>query len=414
MEARIDILSLVLILGSAQCLFLAFVFWRADRGNRRANRLLSLFFIVLPLATMNGVLYRTGLYRFAPFLIGLEPMARLLLGPVFYVYVETLVNPSFRIRRGLPLHLGGAFAIMPFCLPFLLADPVYKMLFVEVWLRNGAYTAAEYFGSFWYDILIELQVWVYLGFIWFKVRRYERMIRNTYSSIDSITIAWIRKVIISFVLGLAAGSISYLLFFVVIKFKLMYLFTPMAAVFSAFYISYKAFHQPDVFLLAKPPLIAEQEKSRQSGEERQESAGQKYEKSRISDEGCEILLQRLERVVRAKRPYADSDLTLPKLAAMLNASHHHLSQLLNQRLGTTFYDYVNRLRIEEVKRCLADPEKIEDSILDIALECGFNSKSTFNKIFKQETSLSPTQYRARNSRCDALEEVEDRVPGPGP
>ena len=131
------------------------------------------------------------------------------------------------------------------------------MLFVEVWLRNGNYTAAEYFDRFWYEIAFELQLWIYLGVIWFKVRRYEIMIRDTYSSIDSITLSWMRNVIIAFALALAAGTVSYVLFFLVITYRLMYLFAPLAAVFSAYYISYKAFHEPDVFLVAKPVLRAE-------------------------------------------------------------------------------------------------------------------------------------------------------------
>ncbi|HTX73078.1 MAG TPA: helix-turn-helix domain-containing protein [Rectinemataceae bacterium] len=387
MEARIDLLSLVLILGSAQSLFLACVFWRADRGNRRANRLLAAFFMILPLATMNGILYRTGIYRSAAFLIGLEPAFRLLMGPVLFLYVERLVSPTVPLRTSLPRHLGGALLLMPLCLPFYLADPVFKMLFIEVWLRNGSYTAAEYFGRFWYEIAFELQLWIYLGVIWVKVRRYELMIRDTYSSIDSITLSWMRKVLIAFALALAGGTVSYVLFFLVISFRSMYLFAPLAAVFSAYYIGYKAFHQPDVFLLAKPALRPEPVAELR----------RKYEKSGISEEDGELLLRRLDRVVLSKRPYADPDLTLPKLAALLQASPHHLSQLLNQRLGTSFYDYVNRLRVEEVKRCLSDPAKAEESVLDIALECGFNSKSAFNRIFKQHTTLSPTQFRLRSA-----------------
>jgi AraC-like DNA-binding protein len=385
MQASVDSLSLILILGSAQCLFLALVFWRADRGNRRANHILSLFFLVLPFATMNGILYRTGLYRSAPLLIGLEPVFRLLMGPVLFMYVQTLVSPSVAMRKSLPLHLGGALLLMPLCLPFYLEDRVFKMLFVEVWLHNGNYTATEYFGRFWYEIAFELQLWIYLSVIWFKVRRYETMIRDTYSSIDSITLSWLWKVLVAFALALAGGTVSYLLFFLFLKFRLMYLFAPLAAVFSAYYISYKAFHEPDVFLLAKPALHAEP----------QGKLKRKYEKSGISEEDGDLLLERLDRAARSKRPYTDPDLTLSKLAALLHASPHHLSQLLNQRLGTSFYDYVNRLRVEDVKLCLVDPRRFEESVLDIALECGFNSKSAFNRIFKQHTALSPTQFRQR-------------------
>jgi AraC-like DNA-binding protein len=387
MTASIDPLSLVLILGSAQCLFLALVFWRADRGNRKANRLLAAFFLLLPLATMNGILYRAELYTRLPFLIGLEPAARLFMGPVFYLYVEVLVDSSRRLRRDLPLCVGGAVLLSLLCVSFILKDPVYKMLFVQVWLWNGGYTAGEYFGTFWYELVIELQVWAFLILIWRKVLRYEALIRDAFSSIDSITISWIRKVIIAFALALAASTGSYVLFAFGIKFRYVYLFSPLAAVFSAYYISYKAFHQPDVFLLRKP-VLSEDGPGRSRG---------KYEKSGISEEEGALLLERLKRVMRERRPYIDSELTLSKLSSLLSTSNHRLSQLLNQGLRTSFYDYINRYRIEEVKRRLADRGSPGPCILDIALECGFNSKSTFNKIFKQHTSLSPSQFRDRVS-----------------
>jgi AraC-like DNA-binding protein len=389
MTSSIDPLSLVLILGSSQCLFLALAFWRADRGNRKANRLLAVFCLVLPLATMNGILYRTELYTKLPFLIGLEPAARLLMGPVFYLYVEALVDSSRRLARDMARHLGGALLLSFLCVSFILKDSVYKMLFVQVWLWNGGYTAGEYFGTFWYELVIELQVWIYLILIWNKVLRYEALIRDAYSSIDSITLAWIRQVIIAFALALAASTGSYILFFFGIKFRYVYLFSPLAAVFSAYYMSYKAFHQPDVFLLKKPVL----------SEDKSEPLPRKYEKSGISDDESSLLLTRLERVMRGTRPYIDSELTLSKLSSLLSTSNHRLSQLLNQRLRTSFYDYINLYRVEEVKRCLADRESAGSSILDIAFECGFNSKSTFNKIFKRHTSLSPTQYRERAGKA---------------
>ncbi len=384
MAAFPDPLTIVLVLGSAQCLFLAFVFARSDRGNARAGRLLSLFFLLLPVSTLDGLLFRTGLYREWPFLIGIEPMARLLVGPVFYFYVESLVDPLFRIRKRLALHAAVAAGLLALCLPFFLEEPVYKMMFVDVWLRNAGYTPAEYFGRFWYELAIELQVWAYLALIWFELRRYESMIRESFSSIDSITLAWIRKVVIAFALALAARGLSYILFLFFIKFALMYLFAPLAAAFAAYYISYKSFHQKDVFLLERPPLAPVC------------PSKPKYQKSAFSDEESELILARLEKAMRQRRPYADPELTLSKLAALLATSHHHLSQLLNQRLNTSFYDYVNGYRLEQVKRELADPARSGASILDLALDCGFNSKSAFNKIFKNATSMSPSQYRARS------------------
>jgi AraC-like DNA-binding protein len=86
-------------------------------------------------------------------------------------------------------------------------------------------------------------------------------------------------------------------------------------------------------------------------------------------------------------------LTLSQLAERVAIPSHHLSQLLNERLGLSFFDYVNRLRVEEVKRLLLDPKKDGQSILDLAFEAGFSSKSSFNSIFKRSTGYSPSAYR---------------------
>ena len=91
------------------------------------------------------------------------------------------------------------------------------------------------------------------------------------------------------------------------------------------------------------------------------------------------------------RPFTDPDLTLAVLADRLKTSRNNLSQVLNQRLGTTFYDYINRWRIQAAASRLRDDQ--ETGILDVALDCGFKSKSTFNKAFKTHFSVSPSEYR---------------------
>lgn len=77
----------------------------------------------------------------------------------------------------------------------------------------------------------------------------------------------------------------------------------------------------------------------------------------------------------------------------MNISTHHLSQAINQNLNTNFYKFVNAYRVEEVKKKLKNPEFEKYSILGIAFESGFNSKSTFNKIFKEETGMTPSEFK---------------------
>jgi AraC-like DNA-binding protein len=92
--------------------------------------------------------------------------------------------------------------------------------------------------------------------------------------------------------------------------------------------------------------------------------------------------------------FLESDLTLAELARAVEASPHQVSQVLNQHRGVNFYDYVNRRRVEEVQRCLADPAYGGQTVLDIGLAAGFSSKSTFNAVFKRETGMTPQAYRS--------------------
>src|SRR5690625_577176 len=97
--------------------------------------------------------------------------------------------------------------------------------------------------------------------------------------------------------------------------------------------------------------------------------------------------------MKANKPYLESDLTLPKLAEELDLSTHHLSQVINEMHGKNFFNFINKYRVAEVKRKIQDPEFQNYSLLGIAYESGFNSKSAFNRVFKNVTGMTPSEYR---------------------
>jgi putative ABC transport system permease protein len=98
-------------------------------------------------------------------------------------------------------------------------------------------------------------------------------------------------------------------------------------------------------------------------------------------------------LMKVEKLYLHEALTLRMLAMRLQADPNLVSFVLNNVLNKTFYDYVNEFRIEEVKRKISDPAYAHLKIVEIAYECGFNSKATFNRVFKKHIGKSPSEYR---------------------
>ena len=124
----------------------------------------------------------------------------------------------------------------------------------------------------------------------------------------------------------------------------------------------------------------------------------KYQRNRLEDTEAEEIAAVLVKLMEEKEPYRDGSLTLQVLADELAVTPHLLSQVLNVRIGKSFYVFVNEYRAEAVKAALNDPAQDHRGVLEIALEAGFNSKSTLNAFFKKHTGMTPTELRKRARR----------------
>jgi len=97
------------------------------------------------------------------------------------------------------------------------------------------------------------------------------------------------------------------------------------------------------------------------------------------------------------KPYLEPELTLDQLASQLSLKSRVLSQVINEILGQNFYDFINRHRIEEASRLLTNPKDEKITILEVLYEVGFNSKSSFNTLFKKYTGVTPTEFRKKHA-----------------
>lgn len=95
----------------------------------------------------------------------------------------------------------------------------------------------------------------------------------------------------------------------------------------------------------------------------------------------------------AEKPFLNPNLNLPQLAKDLEIPSYQLSQVLNKNIELNFFDFINSYRVEEIKAKMADSKYDNLSLLGIAFESGFNTKSAFNRVFKKITGLTPSEYK---------------------
>jgi AraC-like DNA-binding protein len=129
---------------------------------------------------------------------------------------------------------------------------------------------------------------------------------------------------------------------------------------------------------------------------RTEAERVRYRHSRLGGLDADALIVRLRDFMKHERPFLDEDLRMADVAAELNINTHQLSEILNARLGLSFKNYVNRLRVDAASRLLR--EEPDRSMLSIALAVGFSSKSAFNRAFQTHAQKSPSAVRKHESR----------------
>ena len=125
----------------------------------------------------------------------------------------------------------------------------------------------------------------------------------------------------------------------------------------------------------------------------QDEQKEKYKNSNLSEETKQEYIQKILDYMQTERPYLNPELTIQDLSNQLNITRHHLTEILNNDLGKNFFTFINDYRVDEVKKRLLNPKFEHLTIVAIAFDSGFNSKSTFNSIFKQITEKTPSKWR---------------------
>jgi len=217
---------------------------------------------------------------------------------------------------------------------------------------------------------------------------FRKIVKQNYSNLDQKDLEWVRHMLIGIIIvcSLDITTTIYEFIFEVLDWESGFLTVIALAVLSA-YLGYYGLSQSSILVpefLLSPKITNESSQSESS-----------FSPTAQELEEFEKMKQALSQSLSEKKAFLDPDLTLGKLSSMIGCSDKKLSLLLNQILHTSFYQLINEHRVDEVKKMIDSGDYDNYTLLGIAQEAGFKSKTSFNRIFKKTTSFSPSEYKKR-------------------
>lgn len=398
----IGILAIPMLVGAVQGTFLSLVFWTRRTGDPMANRLLgaAILFITLHLAELFSVF--TGWITAAPVLHGTTFWLLFLIGPTFWTYARRVLNPDFRPRGWDLAHAIPAILVLWRTMGWILAPAEMKIPYLEAAARADPL----HISATTYVMLVVnvLQYVVYFLLAQRLLRRREVQWREQESDTALLgSVHAMRRVSFGFAVfaGTYLALLAALVFFHGFGVVADSLWLVAVAVFIQ-WIGWTALRQPETFAHAAAGAAPRAEAGSAMDEspdaEAPVPARSKYRKSALPPDRLREIHGQLVQLMEREKRYLDGTLRLAEIGRALGVSVHNVSQAINVETGGTFFDFVNRYRIEEAKRRLADPGDDDPTILAIALEAGFNNKRSFNQAFRRFEGTTPSQYRDRVAR----------------
>jgi AraC-like DNA-binding protein len=373
---KIDFYALWIFLGIIQALFLAYFFIVNKQHNRLTNRFLGFLLLSFAAALTEILLCYTNYMFRVIWLIDFAEPTNFLFAPLIYLYHRSYLQKTFKKLDYLHF-LPFIFYVFYKTITFYIAGFAAKYnayigsyhrselvrLPEKGYLPNSAYILSNYVNEL---MLVQMCIYVILGF-WMLKKEADKEQISFWSS-KNPDLAWCRK-----------GTIySVLAIIVFVSTKLLFE-NDLGDHFIATYLTLIIYGIS--FILMNKSTFFDQKTTK------------KYEKSSLTNEIQENTLGKLQALMQNEKPFLSASFSLPLLAKKLGISQHHLSQILNESLGQSFFDFTAQHRVEEARLLLKNKETAHLKIEEIGERVGYNSKSAFNTAFKKFVGMTPSEFK---------------------
>lgn len=361
--------SILFIATLAQSIFQVSLLIYGRRLNNLPAKILVALMAFLTILNLEYLIFSSGFYKTFPHLLGFSSGFIFLVGPSLYFYTQSVLHENFRLKKIHLLHL------VLFALYYVLAIQVFTMkaddkIAVIDYFLNGqtAITSFDYF-------LFVLQlghIVAYLIANEISLRKYATLHTNLKTH-DKERFDWLKFSRLMF------AGYAFMIFSIYIYIISVGSYTANSSFTYAF--SYTVIvYVLSATLYVKPQVIL--------GER-----FKKYKSSNLSETDIEIHLAKLKSLMETEKIFTEPELKLNELADYLKISAHNLSQIINDSFNQSFIDYVNSYRVKEFQNRIQQPDSSKFTLLSLAHEVGFNSKSAFNAAFKKHTGQTPTEFK---------------------
>lgn len=375
-------MSYIFLIAAFNAIFFAVLLFQKKQKSRHDNILIGW---LIYLGAYIGIYGLAGRILFAdyPLLSAVFISLLLLHGPFLYIYISALLKEINSFKWTQLLHF----------LPFILFN-CYLLLvssFAEVRQTiTLSHSHSPHNPPLLFQAFLVLTALSGPVYFWFSTRLFKALdisILNNFSSAEDVNPTWLRKLVYLF------GAVWTLLMITAFIHHVFHLFSWVFCTdgiflsLSGFIIlmGYFGLKQKDIFVMAgDKPLLLKQ-------------STEKYATSSLKSDDIKTYANKLEQYIFQEKPYLNPVLSLPQLANAIDMPVNHLSQVINTHFEMSFFDFINTYRVQEVKARINDPEYERYSLLGIAFESGFNSKSAFNRVFKKLTGSTPSEFKRQNS-----------------
>lgn len=369
--------------GVVGLLITIFLFNRKD--NLVPNIILAITFGAYSIDIIYAFFITQKLYLSYPAFIGLNGMLPFIYSPAIYLYAKVVSSNKKNFEPNSILHFVPAVIILiASVIGFFIFSNEEKLALLNLDVPKGVFiiimrTIIPFYGI----------TYIVLSLV--EIKKYHHRLKENYSEIESLKLNWLIYLIFAMSLVWVLEFIQIILIDVVGKPEnIFYKYIYLAISFIMFLIVYKSLKQPQIF--SEVSFNEEEDTS----ELKNDYENISYNKSGLTEEKIDEIASSLIIIMQNEKPFLKSNLSLSDLALLNGVSAHNLSEVINTKLKKTFYDFINHYRVEEVKKMLNDVKYENYSILSIGFEAGFNSKTSFNTIFKKFTGTTPSEFKRTN------------------